>query len=250
MSEQSLSKDAATSEQPTSRQGSQRPLITPYWRVVMAVARKDLRAELRGRELITAMFLFAVLSVVIFSFALELDREARAESVSGVLWVTIIFSGMLGLSRSMAVEKDKGSLDALLIAPVHRSALFYGKMIANFLFTVVIAILLMLLLTVLFNISLFNIILLLTVLLGCLGFTASGTLLSSITVYARARENLLPIVLLPVVLPIILCAVKASNAMLTDLGADEYLPWLRLLTMVDVIFLAGTFFLFDFVVEE
>jgi heme exporter protein B len=75
-------------------------------------------------------------------------------------------------------------------------------------------------------------------------------LLSSISIYARARENLLPIVLLPVVLPIILCAVKASNALLTDLGADEWLPWLRLLALVDVVFLVGTFFLFDFVVEE
>jgi heme exporter protein B len=229
---------------------SQRSLVTPYFRVILTVARKDLRAELRGRELVTAMFLFAVLAVVIFSFALELDRQAREESVSGVLWVTIIFSGMLGLSRSMAVEKDKGSLDALLIAPVQRSALFYGKMVANFIFTLVIALLLMVLLTVLFNITLFDPILFLVVILGCLGFTAAGTLLSSISIYARARENLLPIVLLPVVLPIILCAVKASNALLTDLGPDEWLPWLRLLALVDVVFLVGTFFLFDFVVEE
>jgi heme exporter protein B len=228
----------------------QRSLVTPYFRVILTVVRKDLRAELRGRELVTAMFLFAVLAVVIFSFALELDRQAREESVSGVLWVTIIFSGMLGLSRSMAVEKDKGSLDALLIAPVQRSALFYGKMVANFIFTLVIAILLMVLLTVLFNITLFDPILFVVVILGCLGFTTAGTLLSSISIYARARENLLPIVLLPVVLPIILCAVKASNALLTDLGADEWLPWLRLLALVDVVFLVGTFFLFDFVVEE
>ncbi|NJL95976.1 MAG: hypothetical protein HC915_20720 [Anaerolineae bacterium] len=84
-------------------------LTTPYWRVVMLVARKDLRAEIRGRELISSMFLFAVLAVLIFSFALELDRNAQENSVAGILWVTIIFAGMLGLSRSLAVEKTKAA---------------------------------------------------------------------------------------------------------------------------------------------
>lgn len=226
----------------------QQPLVTPYWRVVLAMARKDLRAELRGREMVSAMFLFAVLAVLIFSFALELDREARQNSVAGILWVTIIFSGMLGLSRSMAVEKDKGSLDALLIAPAARSAIFYGKMLANLFFTLVIALLLLVLLTVLFNVSLFHPVLLLVVVVGCIGFTAAGTLLASISVYARARETLLPIVLLPVVLPIVLSAVRASNALLEN--GEDWFPWVRLLMLVDVMFLVATFYLFDFVVEE
>ena len=224
--------------------------VTPYLKVVLSVARKDLRAEMRGREMVSAMFLFAVLAVVIFSFALELDREARETSVAGVLWVTIIFAGMLGLSRSMAVEKDKGSLDALLIAPVSRSAIFYGKMLGNLLFTLIVAFMLMVLLTVLFNISLFDPVLMVVVILGSVGFTAAGTLLASISVYARARESLLPIVLLPVLLPVVLSAVRATNALLTDLGAEEWAPWLRLLALVDVAFLVGTFFLFDYVVEE
>jgi len=225
-------------------------LVTPYWRVVLAVARKDLRAEIRGREMISSMFLFAMLAVIIFSFALELNRAARQDSIAGVLWVTIIFAGMLGLSRSMAVEKDRGSLDALLIAPVARSALFYGKMVANLLFTLVIAVLLMVLLTVLFNVNIVQPFMFLIVAMGCIGFTAAGTLLASISVYARARETLLPIVLLPVVLPIVLSAVRASNALIGDLGAEEWVPWVRLLAMVDVVFLAATFYLFDYVVEE
>ncbi len=216
----------------------------------MLVARKDLRTEIRGRELITSMFLFAFLAVVIFSFALELDADARESSVAGVLWVTIIFSGMLGLARSMAVEKDKGSLDALLIAPVQRSALFYGKALANFLFTLVIAFLLMLLLTVLFNVSLFVWQLVIVILLGCLGFTVAGTLVSSMSVYARARETLLPIMLLPVVLPVLISAVRASGALLAGLKAADWLPWMQLLGMVDIVFLVMTYFLFDYVVEE
>ena len=139
----------------SAKEQSQQGITTPYLKVMLSVARKDLQAELRGKELLSAMFLFSLLSVVIFSFALELDREARQNSVSGILWVTIIFSGMLGLSRSMAVEKDKGSLDALLIAPVQRSAIFYGKFLANLLFTIVVSLLLLVLLTVLFNSNLF-----------------------------------------------------------------------------------------------
>lgn len=225
-------------------------MITPYWQTVLTIARKDLRAEIRGKELLSSMFLFAVLAVLIFSFALELDREARENSVAGVLWVTIIFSGMLGLSRSLAVEKDKGSLDALLIAPVHRSALFYGKMLANLILTLIIAVLLMLLLTVLFNINLFVGQMLVVILLGCIGFTAGGTLVASMSVHARARETLLPIMLLPIVLPITLSAVRASTALLTGLAQSEWLPWLQLLALVDLVFLAATYFLFDYVVEE
>jgi heme exporter protein B len=150
----------------------------------------------------------------------------------------------------MAVEKDKGSLDALLIAPVHRSALFYGKALANLLFTLVIALLLMVLLTVLFNISLFVWQVLVVLVLGCIGFTVSGTLVSSMSVYARARETLLPIMLLPVILPVLISAVRASGALLAGLKAEDWLPWMQLLALVDVVFLIITYFLFDYVVEE
>lgn len=224
--------------------------VTPYWRVVITIARKDIKAELRGFEMLSSMILFALLAVVIFSFALELDREARESVVAGVLWVTILFASMLGFSRSMAVEKDKGSLDALLIAPIQRSALFYGKLLANLLFTLIISGVLMVVVTVLFNISLFDPLVVLTLILGCLGFTTTGTLLASIAIYARARDNVLPIVLLPVNLPVILCAVRATSALLNGLESVEWMPWLRLLVVVDIVFLLGTFFLFDYVVEE
>ncbi|MFP4324136.1 MAG: heme exporter protein CcmB [Anaerolineales bacterium] len=223
---------------------------TGYLKVIVSVARKDLRAELRGREMLSSMFLFAVLAVVIFSFALELNANAREEAVAGVLWVAIIFSGILGLSRSMAIERDKGSLDALLLAPVQRSALFFGKMAANLLFTLIIGVLLLVLLTVLFNIVLLRAELLLILFGGSIGFTAAGTLLASISAYARAREALLPIMLLPVVLPIVLSAVRATNAILADQGFEEWFSWFQLLALVDVVFVLSTFFLFDYIVEE
>jgi heme exporter protein B len=223
---------------------------TAYWRAVWTITRKDLQAEARAWDILVAMLLFAILAVVIFSFALELNRQARQDTVGGVLWVTLIFAGMLGLARSMAVEKDKGSLDALLIAPIARSALFYGKMLSNLIFTLLISFLLMVLLTVLFNITLLQPLIMGVILMGCVGFTASGTLLSSLTVYAKGRDNLLPIVLLPVILPIILCGVRATNALLAEQEQAEWLPWIQLLAAVDIFFLVGSFFLFDYIVEE
>lgn len=224
--------------------------VTPYWQAVGAIAWKDLRAEFRSRELINSMLLFTLMTVMVFSLALELDANARETIVAGVLWVTIVFAGQLGLSRSLASEKDKGSLDALLLAPIARSALFFGKMIGNLLFVLVIGLVLMVLLTVMFNITLVQPLLLLLVVLGSVGFTTVGTLLSSMSVHARSRETLLPILLMPVVLPIVISAVRASTAVLNDMPTEDWLPWLQLLALADVIYIAASYALFDFVVEE
>lgn len=226
-----------------------RPL-TGYWRAVGAVVWKDLRAEMRSRELINSMILFTFMTVMIFSLALELDKEARQTTVAGVLWVAIVFAGVLGLGRSLAAEKDRGSLDALLLAPIDRSALFFGKMIGNLLFVLVIGLMLLVLLTVLFNVTLVRPLLVGVVVLGCIGFTTVGTLLSSMSVHARAREALLPIMLMPVILPVLISAVRASTAILEGLPREDWMPWLQLLVVADVIFIAAAYALFDFVVEE
>lgn len=249
MSETAEIKTDATSQTKHAVSHQRRP-ITPYWRVVGAVVWKDLRAEIRSREMINSMILFTLMTVLIFSLALELDKEARESTVTGVLWVAIVFAGLLGLGRSLAAEKDRGSLDALLLAPIDRSALFFGKMIGNLLFVLVIGLVLMLLLTIMFNISLMKPLLLGVVVLGSLGFSTVGTLLSSMSVHARAREALLPIILMPVVLPVLISAVRASAAILQGLPQEDWLPWIQLLAVADVIFLAAAYGLFDFVVEE
>lgn len=237
---------------PTTREvvAARRPIKTALWRAVLAVTAKDLRAEIRGRELINAMLLFAAIAVLIFSFALELDRQARETSITGVFWVTVVFAGMLGLNRSLAAEKDRGNLDALLLAPVDRSALFFGKMLSNLIWMLIVSLLLMLLITILFNISLFLPWLGAVVLLGTVGFAAVGTLLSSMAVHTRARETMLPILLLPVSLPIILSAVRASTAILTGAPQEDWIAWPQMLLVADVVILALAYILFDFVVEE
>src|SRR3972149_11214762 len=108
--------------------------IGSYLKAIFAIAWKDLAAELRSRELLSAMLVFALLVILIFNFALKLDAKTRIAATSGILWVTFTFAGTLGLNRSMAVEKDRGCLDGLLLAPVDRSAIFFGKVGANLAF--------------------------------------------------------------------------------------------------------------------
>lgn len=228
-----------------------------YLRAVAAILAKDLSAELRSRELFSAMLVFSLLVVLIFNFALELDRTARENVAAGVLWVTFTFSGTLGLNRSLAMEKDRGSLDGLLLAPVDRSALFFGKMIGNVLFMTAVEAVILPVFTVLYNISLLRPWLILVIVLGTLGYASVGTLLSSMTVHSRAREVMLPILLFPVAVPVVVAAVQASSGvLLAEAGRtvgtlwQTIGSWVNLLIAYDVIFLAIAFMVFDYVVEE
>lgn len=215
---------------------------------VRAIAGKDLRAELRSRELLSLMAIFALLSILVFSFALELDRLAREEAVSGVLWVTLIFASLLGLNRSLAQEYDQGNLDALLLAPVSRSAIFVGKFLGNALFTWLVGVLLLPLMSALYGMNLLDGRLILTALVGIFGLCAIGTLLATMTVQTRAREALLPIAMLPVALPFLLTAVRATTGILT--GAAEWQVWFQLLLGIAVIYLVLCLLLYGYVVEE
>lgn len=221
-----------------------------YLRAIFAVAWKDLAAELRSRELLSAMLVFALLVILIFNFALELDVKTRNSVTAGVLWVTFAFAGTLGLNRSMAIEKDRGCLDGLLLAPVDRSAIYFGKVISNLAFMLIVEVIVLPIYSVLYNTNLFKPGLLFVILLGSIGYTAVGTLLSAMSVQTRTREVMLPILLFPVIVPILIAAVRASGGYLQDLPFDQILPWLNLLIVYDVIFTAISFMVFDYVVEE
>jgi heme exporter protein B len=221
-----------------------------FLRAVLAIAWKDLAAEFRSRELLSAMLVFALVVIVIFNFALELDIQARRSVTSGILWVTFAFAGTLGLNRSMAVERDRGCLDGLLLAPVDRSAIYFGKMISNLAFMLIVEAIVLPIYSVLYNVNLFQPGLLLIILLGSLGYIAVGTLLSTMAVQTRTRDVLLPILLFPVVIPVLISAVKASGGFLQGLEISEIMPWVNILIVYDVIFIAIAYMVFDFVVEE
>jgi heme exporter protein B len=221
-----------------------------FGRAVAAVVWKDLAAEFRSRELIGAMLVFALLVVLIFNFALELDIRTRSTVTAGVLWVTFAFAGTLGLNRSMASEKDRGCLDGLLLAPVDRSAIYFGKVVANLAFMLIVEAIVLPAYSLLYNVPLFVPGLLGVIFLGSLGYVGVGTLLASMAVQARTRDVLLPILLFPVILPVLLAAVKASEGFLQGLPTADILPWVNLLLVYDVVFLTVAWMVYDYVVEE
>jgi heme exporter protein B len=223
---------------------------TSFWNAMWAVVRKDLAAEWRSRELITAMLVFAALVVLIFNFALDLNPKIQREVTAGVLWVTFTFAGTLGLNRSMAVEKDRGCLDGLLLAPVDRSVIYFGKVIANLIFMFAVELVMLPLYSILYNVNLFQPGLLLVIFLGSVGYIVVGTLLSTMTVQTRTRDVLLPILLFPVVLPVIISAVRASTYYLQGQDISLIMPNLNMLIAFDVIFIAVAFMVFDYIVEE
>jgi len=219
-------------------------------RATFAIVRKDLAAEWRSRELFTSMLIFSLLVILIFNFALELDPKTRTSVTAGVLWVTFTYAGTLGLNRSMAVEKDRGCMDGLLLAPVDRSAIYFGKAISNLVFMLVVEVIVLPIYSVLYNTNLIQPGLLIVILLGSIGYVAVGTLLSAMAVQTRTRDVLLPILLFPLVIPVVIAAVKASGGILQGLEFSEIQTWINLLLVYDVIFIAISFMFFEYVVEE
>ena len=219
-------------------------------RAVFAIVWKDLAVELRSRELLSAMLVFALLVILIFNFALELEPKARLSVTSGILWATFAFAGTLGLNRSMATEKDRGCLDGLLLAPVDRSAIFFGKAIGNLAFMLIVEAIVLPLYSALYNVNLFRPGLLVVILLGSVGYVAVGTLLASMAVQTRTRDVLLPILLFPVVIPVLVAAVKASTGFIQGWPMADIWPNINLLIVYDVIFIAVAYMVFDYVVEE
>jgi len=141
-------------------------------------------------------------------------------------------------------------LDGLLLAPVDRSAIYFGKSVGNLIFMLIVEAIVLPVYSVLYNVNLFNPGLILVILLGSIGYVAVGTLLSSMAVQTRTRDILLPILLFPVIIPALIAAVKASAGFLQGIPMDEITPWLNLLIVYDIVFTAVSFMVFDYIVEE
>ncbi len=221
-----------------------------YLRVVGAVVWKDLSAELRSRETFSAMVVFSLLMVLVFSIALELNRGARESTAAGVLWATALFSGTLGLNRGLGREQDRGTLEGLLLAPADRSALFFGKFLSSWALILAVQIVTVPVLTVLYNFNLAEPLVILSLVLGTLGYTGVGTLLSAVSAQTRARDVLLPILLLPVSVPVLMAGVQSSSAALAGTPWNEFSIWYSLLVAYDVIFLAVAVMVFEAVVGD
>jgi len=223
-----------------------------YLRKVGAIIWKDIVAELRTKEMFSAMFVFAVLVIVVFNFAFDLrvSGDRVREVAPGALWVAFAFSGILGLNRAFASEREGGCLEGLLLAPVDHTAIYFGKMFSTILFMLVVEAFMLPVFTAFFGVNLFDLRLLLVIVLGTIGFASVGTILSAMTAQTRSREVLLPILLLPVATPVLIAAVKATGGIMDGLPISDITIWLQLLVAFDLIFPAVAFMTFDFVVRE
>jgi heme exporter protein B len=213
---------------------------------------KDLLIEARGRETVLAGAVFALLVLVIFNFAFDLRVEDVSAVAPGVLWVTVTFAGVLSLGRSFARERDRRTLDGLLLAPMDRSALYLAKVIASVASMLVVEAVAVPVFIALFNLRVDLPLLILALALGTLGLAGVGTLFAAMAAHSRAREVLLPLLLFPIQVPVILATVKSTGAAIYVAGVDppDVTQWLGLLVAFDALFLGLSVVLFDYAIEE
>lgn len=202
--------------------------------------------------MLISMCVFSFLVIIIFNFAFPPGMEGVDRIIPGILWVAFIFSGLLGIGRSFGVEKDKGSLQGLLLCPVERGTIYVGKMVGNFIFMSMMEAFTLVIFTILFNVNLFPILipLVLIIVLGTVGFTVVGTIFSAISANTRARDVMLSMLVFPIAVPLIIASIKATGKILDGKSLSEIYSWLKILVAFDVTFLLVSYLTFHFVVEE
>ncbi len=216
----------------------------------IAIAKKDLTAEFRTKQMLNSMLMFAFLILLIFSFSfadLRGSHDRITELAPGMLWITFMFAGMLGLSRSFALEQEENCIEGLKLCPVDRSAIYVGKMLSNLVLMLIMEAVTIPIFIVLFTYTIPNMFwLALVMLLGTIGFLAVGTLLSALTLNAQTREILLPVILFPVLFPLIMVLVPATASVLTYTSA---IPQIRLLCVYDIVFFLISLIAFEYAIE-
>ncbi len=221
-----------------------------FWRKVIAITWKDALSELRTKEIVSSVLVFALLVLIIFNFAFGTDQETMALVAPGVLWVTFTFAGVLSLSRSFIMEKEESCLEGLMVCPISRETIYMGKMLGSLLFMLIIEAIALPIFGFLFNLSVLSLQLVVIIVLATVGFVAVGTLFSALAVNTKAREMILPILFLPIVIPVIISAVKASGLALAGDSWSGLSSWLGIIVAFDVIFIVVSFLIFTFVIEE
>jgi len=221
--------------------------MTGLFASTMLLLRKELQIEMRTGEILVTTALFATLIAVLASLSFYIDPDSALRVAPGVLWIAIAFAGVLAMGRSWAREREHDVIRALLLAPVPRAAIYLSKAIASCLFLFIVELVLLVEIAVLYNIALTTVLgpLLLLVGLGTIGFCATGTLFSALSVKSRAREMMLAVTVFPVVTPALLCGVVGTRELLLGAPMSELTGWLALLGAFDLALIAAGVVLFD-----
>lgn len=233
----------AEAREPT-RGAALRLALDQFWAIVW----KDLRCELRARQVWMAMGLFALLTIIVFNFAFDLRVDNQGAVAPGALWIAFVFASILGLGRTVAAEQEHGAMDRLLLCPVDRQVLFLAKLFGNLLLIVAVEVVALPIFAAIYNLPVLVPMMLPIAVLGTLGIAIVGTIFSAVAANTHAREMLLPLLVFPLIVPVVIGAVRATQALIAPLPNDA--PWLGLLAAFDVIFLSIASILYQFVVEE
>ena len=220
--------------------------------LALAIAAKDIRAELRSRTALVSALVFAAMVLVIFNFARDPTALSATDLAPSALWVTFALASMVALNRAFTIERENGALDGLLVAPVPRESIFVGKLLANLAFVGTIELVTLPLFTLFFNVSLWAVLpgVLGVAALATVGFVAVGTIFSAMAVRTRFAELMLPVLLLPFMVPPLIGAVQVTTRLLAGRPLSEMLGWLRLLALYDVVFVTLCTLVFSAVVDE
>ncbi len=222
------------------------------------ILKKDIIMELRTKEMVVSMFLFVMLTMIIFNYSFRADRIDLTEFGGGLLWLAFIFTAFLGMNRSFVHEKDQGCMEGLLLSPVDRSVIYVAKMLGNVIFISAVQIMAIPIFTMFFisypyyihldKLGLF----LLGIILSNFGIAAVGTFVATIAVNTKRSELLLPILGLPLLMPVIAPAVIISGAMLSGSTAELKMvaESVKILVAYDIIFFIVIAMLYDFVLGE
>jgi len=223
-----------------------------YWRAVLLVAARDLKIELRSREQAVTLLFFALLVLVVFNFAFDFTVIDFVTLGPGVLWVAFIFSGVLAISRSFQLEREQDRIQGILLAPIDRSAFYLGKVAAAVLFMATVEAIIVPVSVVMFNFRFGGriVLVVMALVLNTVGFAAVGSLFAAMTTQTRRGELLLPLLLFPAAVPVALAAVKTTTHLLAGRPFERYASWVALSAAYDLIFLAASVLLFDYVLED
>lgn len=242
---------AATPTSPLEIAPARAETAGDFVRKALAVTLKDVRIEMRTRELFSSMFIFALIVSVLFNYTLDLKPTQILDVAGGLLWMVFAFAGVLGLNRVFTSESEAGTLQGLLVAPLDRSALYLGKLLSTVAFIAITQLINVPVFALFANLSFGNLLALTPVfLLGTVGFSAVGTLFAAIAANTRMREVMLPILLLPLTMPVLMACIELTGTVLKGEPLDASRQWLSLLVVYDIIFVVVGTLIFEAITQE
>lgn len=220
--------------------------------LIKAIFLKDILNQYRSKETFNSVIFFSLLVITIGSFALEPGSQASIEIASGILWISYVFSSVIILNHSFLIEKEEDVIQGLIIIPNNNINIFLGKYLTNFVYTLFIEIIILASFIILFNISIKKdiLILLVYIVLVDIGFVCIGSLFASMLINSKVREMLLPILLFPIIIPLIIGAVKSTTFILHGTSFKYYFPYLMLIILFDVVYLISSIILSDYALGD